>query len=641
MDHVPLPKSSRLWRGKVDLLKPFRSASSHGSEHVTPLYDPAVHHQNEDEPDLRSLNASLSALIEVFPDVEPEFFREMLLSISEESRVEIITEHILKKDARWMQSRSRTPRSPNISRESSEVLAKEDAFRSESYKQAVKQVCYQEFRNLSHSSVKAVLAEQNYSYTLSRPVLQHLTTKSWRFTISNLWSRRSPLGLQAEHPYVVRPSTDDIRGSSAPALRRTGNAHLDQELWQLLVNPEIRTRRHEQLAKDHAFAKSLAEAEAEEALALFECECCFSSVPFEEIVACDNEAHQLCQDCVRRTVDEALYGQGWSRTVDLERSTVRCFAPSAHDGCTGCLPPWNVQLALEGIGGRETDAWSEFQTRVMGDALLKSRIQLQRCPFCVYAEADELPSLVLRDWKSFWGHVATCSSGSIQFLLVCLLTASLLCTVPMATLTLTIWAALRLFAPAAAVLRSSWSRVYKQRQGIKFTCLNPACGKTSCTRCAALWRDPHTCFETERTSLRTAIESSATAAIKRTCPRCMLSFVKSSGCNKLVCNCGYTMCYICRQEITSKEGYAHFCQHFRPSGGRCSECERCDLYGDEDEEAAIRQAVDTAEKAWRDEEGGKSDTRVAELMVEALVGKGRVVKWWEGWLDGIVDAFAA
>ncbi|KAK5699488.1 hypothetical protein LTR97_005616 [Elasticomyces elasticus] len=102
------------------------------------------------------------------------------------------------------------------------------------------------------------------------------------------------------------------------------------------------------------------------------------------------------------------------------------------------------------------------------------------------------------------------------------------------------------------------------------------------------------------------------------------------------------MCYICRQEITSKEGYGHFCQHFRPSGGRCSECERCELYGDEDEEAAIRNAVQAAEKAWRDKEGGRGgDERATQLMVEALVGQTRRERWYEGLLDTVVDAIAA
>jgi hypothetical protein len=171
-------------------------------------------------------------------------------------------------------------------------------------------------------------------------------------------------------------------------------------------------------------------------------------------------------------------------------------------------------------------------------------------------------------------------------------------------------------------------------------------------RCSALWRDPHTCFESEKTSLRTAIEASATAAIKRTCPRCLLSFVKDSGCNKMVCNCGYAMCYICRQEITAREGYAHFCQHFRPAGGRCTECHKCDLYGDEDEEKSIRMAVEEAEKAWREKDSGEGkdgvdgpaaavalDDEATKRMLEDVVGGSKGIgAVMERWLDAIVEA---
>ena len=650
MDYVPFPKAGRLWKSKADFFRPFKNVATETGENIVPLYDPQVHYEYDDERDLRDMNASLAVLIDVFPDVQPEVFREMLLSISEESRVEVVTEHLLKKDAKWLRGRYRTAkleRKPKpstsgveqINFASEDALAMEDAFRSESYKKAVKQVCYQEFRNLSHSSIKAVLAEHNYSYTLSRPVMQQLTTKSWRFSLSSLWIKRTPSQASVEHPYIVGRNEGPAEQSLVSGLRRTGNAQLDQELWQLLVEPVLARQKRDQLLKDRAYAGQLAEAEAEEVGALFDCECCYGSVSFERIVVCDDGCHQLCFDCVRRTVNEALYGQGWARTADLAKSTVKCFAPTINE-CQGCIAADRVCHALS-EGDESQCSWQEFQARVVNDVLLKSRLRLQRCPSCTYAEADDVPSFRLRDWRATWRHIATYSCAAMQIMFLSLLSAMLIFTVPLLVIATIVWVIFQVVPSAGAVLHASWSRVHKQRRGSKFKCCNPACKETSCVRCTALWRDPHTCFETEKTSLRTAIESSATAAIKRTCPKCLLSFVKSSGCNKLVCNCGYTMCYICRQEITSREGYSHFCQHFRPNGGRCSECERCDLYGDEDEETAIRQAAEAAEKAWRDTNSGKGDPRAAELMVEALVGTARCRRWYEQWLDAIVDAVAA
>lgn len=169
-----------------------------------------------------------------------------------------------------------------------------------------------------------------------------------------------------------------------------------------------------------------------------------------------------------------------------------------------------------------------------GEAILKSRLPLQRCPFCTYVEIDETPAPHRRKSIGIWHHIATRTSAVFQLMMLLLLSALLIFTLPIMLLASVIWMALQVYPPAASPLNASWARVYRQRRGLKFKCRSPRCGAVSCTRCLTHWRDPHVCFEHEKISLRTAIESSATAAIKRTCPRCLLSFVKSSGCNKLV-----------------------------------------------------------------------------------------------------------
>ena len=66
---------------------------------------------------------------------------------------------------------------------------------------------------------------------------------------------------------------------------------------------------------------------------------------------------------------------------------------------------------------------------------------------------------------------------------------------------------------------------------------------------------------------------------------------------------------------------------------------KCDLYGDEDQESAIRSAAEAAEKAWKEKEQGRdgADDRAAQAMVDALVGRRARQQYWETWLDAIVD----
>nr|POE87712.1 isoform 2 of e3 ubiquitin-protein ligase [Quercus suber]POF00911.1 isoform 2 of e3 ubiquitin-protein ligase [Quercus suber] len=650
---LPLPKMNPMWKGKADFFRPFRNAAAEAREGIQHLYDPDVHQASEDPANLRDLNTALLTLLEIFPDVEPEVFRDMLVNVSDESRVQVVTEQMLrhKNDTRrskatqlrWNSAESKQLRSATDEAKfpgSQTGMLLEDTFRTNEYQTSVKQVLYAEFRNMNHSQIKAVMLEMNYSYTLARPILQQLSAKTWRLPLPNFWSKRNrqaTVGL--DHPYLHWTVSPIIDGAAVPAVKRTGSVQLDRELYDLFVEPHCSRQKQEILAIDHALASRVNEEAAEQTGALFDCECCYSSVPFEQLATCDQECHQLCFDCVRRTVKEALYGQGWARAADLEKATIRCFSPIAPD-CHGCVVSDILQRILA-QGTENHDLWHEFQARISRETLLKCKLSLQRCPSCDYAEVAETPSPRFRSFRRIWHHVNNESAAALQIMTVSLVAGLTMFTIPLIIVVSICWLLAKMVPAIAALIAASWSRVYNHRRGPRFTCRHPSCGRTSCIRCNAIWRDPHTCFENEKTSLRTAIESSATAAVKRTCPKCHLSFVKSSGCNKLVCNCGYTMCYICRQEITSNVGYAHFCQHFRPTGGRCGECERCDLYGDEDEAMAIRKAAELAEKAWRDNESTKgmnNDSGTAQLMVEALVGTKRPMRRWEGWLDMFIDA---
>lgn len=131
-----------------------------------------------------------------------------------------------------------------------------------------------------------------------------------------------------------------------------------------------------------------------------------------------------------------------------------------------------------------------------------------------------------------------------------------------------------------------------------FRCLK--CGAETCRHCEADWKDHFglRCEEVESTDATVArrkIEEEMTKAMKRTCYKCGTGFTKSEGCNKMTCRCGALMCYICRQPIIPGKkdanghvGYDHFCQHPRNPGQGCSNCKKCSLWSDADEDDALR-----------------------------------------------------
>lgn len=617
--------------------------------------------REEQRREQEELNAALETLVRVFPDIRVEVFREMLMRFDGNSRLEVCVEQLLRHKEEWVAGRWNMPGDGDVpgasagagvvaprlqgyneeadagEQEGNSLVPGEERFRTDEYKLAVRTVLVKEFTSLSKSAVDAVLAEVNFCYHRARPTLRDLSQKTWRATLNNLFPsfKRKKDRDRDDHPLLVwqqqRRATGDL---SIPRLKETGCAELDRELHEALLAPLLRQRQEEQEGRDFRLAEELNESEAKAAEALYECECCLADVTFEQISPCSAASHIICYVCIQRTVHEALFGQGWSKSVDMERSTLKCLAPLAYGNCEGTLSPDIVKRAiLLDKAGFETHC--KFEDRLASETLFKSQFKLIRCPFCSYAEVDPVyhPSVRGVQWRFR-------QEGTLPTILMTLLLIDLICLFAIPATIL--W--LQDSATIPAILHSSLLNLCLKIRPKRFTCSHPSCRRASCITCQKPWRDPHVCHEPLLLDLRATVEAARTAAVKRTCPRCGLSFIKSSGCNKLTCVCGYSMCYLCRkalgpplepalpqlrrrrppprqtggfhndesngnaededQEEEEPEDYRHFCEHFRVNpGSRCNECTKCDLYQAEDEDAIVRRAGERAEREWRARQG--------------------------------------
>ena len=597
-------------------------------------------------PDLAELNESLLALAAIFPDVKPEVFREMLSTFSGDSRLHIVAEQLIKHKTQWVNGRWCVPRKDDdysmwrptslaertierVEGGRSILVPLAERFRSESYKQAAKAALYQEFKSLSRSTVNGVLAEHNYSYTASRPVLLGLAAKSWRGSLNAFlvrW-RKPSQEVSDKHYMIIWNKTWEGGPNPVPTLRETGDKELDMEIYTTVLEPLQERHRSAQEAINVELASLLNEQEAEEAHALYECECCFSETTFERMAICTAGAHTICFDCIQHAVSEALYGQSWGLNIDHTRGQIACLAPTTSGSCDGCIPLYLARRAVLVSPKGGVKMWQKLESRLSKDALVKSQIPLIRCPFCDYAEIDDLCFSTPPQYRLN-------TSQPLRTFLVLVITINFL---PLLCLYTVLSHIFRLPTLTVLLSASLQTLVRATHLSPRFMCRSPSCLRASCLECHKAWRDPHVCHESATLSLRTTVEAAKTEALKRTCPRCNLGFVKDSGCNKMVCVCGYTMCYICRQGLGRKssisllpvqrggaldvlrragvhmddggvddgagEGYQHFCQHFRPAGGNCRECEKCDLYRAEDEDEIVRQAGHRAEQVWREKEG--------------------------------------
>lgn len=615
------------------------SIEDHPSSHLYIASEDQLQDVEAEAPDLRELNDCLKALVNIFPDVQVDVFREMLVKLGPESRLAVVTEELIKDRRKWAEGRLKAARKTADASHKDEVVRheeqapgyvpKEETFRHDTYKLAVKQAAYNEFKGLSHSTVKAVLAEHNHSYTRARPTLAALNAKSWRFSIASIFTRKK---ANADHlnPWVVWHSTG--QGSIYPTLKATGCAELDKELYDELVKPLQLKNKSEQLEKDHTLALEVNTQEAEEAESLHDCECCYGSTTFEELAACTTGDHVVCFQCIKHSISEAVYGQGWARNIDTSTGTLRCIAPVSIE-CVGCIPQDLIRRALEHEKGGD-DIMRKLDERLIEDNLLKAQVPLVRCPFCNYAEIDQI---YLPDGQQKWRLRRSHTRLSI---LKVFATVTIISMIPMlipflALMCFTFILSLsnpQIYATVKQHLSGSITRLKRRQHGLRFKCQSPACMRQSCTNCNKAWTDIHICHESSLLALRTEVETAMSLAIKRTCPKCNTSFVKLSGCNKLTCVCGYQMCYVCRKDIGAPgEGYRHFCEHFRPSGGRCTECDKCDLYRIEDDEAVVAKAKEDAEVKWMRDQEGEGDEKLKRELVDRYdeSHRGYIIGLWK------------
>jgi len=107
-------------------------------------------------------------------------------------------------------------------------------------------------------------------------------------------------------------------------------------------------------------------------------------------------------------------------------------------------------------------------------------------------------------------------------------------------------------------------------------CDNPGCLEETCRLCQQAPHKDQTCEEAkaekDKTNAHARVALAMNEAVMRSCPKCQIKIVKSTGCNKMVCtvtDCKTKFCYLCRKEIAD---YKHFCQTPHCTHETCGKC---------------------------------------------------------------------
>ncbi|KAL9053373.1 MAG: hypothetical protein Q9162_004814 [Coniocarpon cinnabarinum] len=482
------------------------------------------------------MNRELRILREVFPDLPNHLLHNLVTTFEPESRLFLITEALLSPPSRLGGAYLHTTfdimpgDSVGSNVDAGAPRRGYEMIRSDQYKDAVRAAFKDEFSGIDRSLIERVLVENNWAYIPTRQQL--LEEPRHRSGISSLlfwWRGRKPADLS---PLIIWPSPTSPE--ALPSVKPGVPEVLADELQASIVNPLKQALVEKQFNDDRELAESLAETNAQEAESLYECRCCYVAVPFEMLVACSSGDHFICHRCLQHTVSEAVYGQGWDRSVDTERGTIKCFAlVDVGDSCDAWITYDQVSIVLSKTKN-DKELLARFHEELARLSLQVPSQGLLQCPACPYSEVatsphDQRPPIVPMEPLRFW-FIVNGVSGLVLFALgfrdikhwrnIFLIIFGLL---------MSLWGFA--FATIAhrrqrrgAALRSTLTPTKGQKrshamststQGQKFICRSPTCSQISCLNCLAVWKDPHTCFATDSQSLRTYVEAAISAAIKR------------------------------------------------------------------------------------------------------------------------------
>ncbi|KAI8637851.1 hypothetical protein BD408DRAFT_423867 [Parasitella parasitica] len=507
------------------------------------------------QPHDNRLNSCLRILaLDIFPGCDISFLREQLLQC-QFAHVESVVDVLLEKGNKW-------PERLNYGK-----MDSSEGIRSEKYKRQAQLQLTKDYPQVWKSSIRAVLAENNWDYIHSFDQLKEMGSGGFWNTLRNLlmhWSTTS--SLPAHGPISDHDLLEQLK-------------QINQRSIDL------------QILDDKNLALKINLIEYTDNQQLMACDCCYGDLTFEQLSFCTEGSHAFCHDCINHYMSEGLFGQGALRG----QSRIQCISSTVD--CQGCLPTQMLQRVVS------QDVWKAYENALLENChrLDEQRIQ---CCGCSYFELDK-STKPLHSTLVYANHAI---QHIARWIMVVEILAFSFVAYKEDNLSLLFLASSLLSLLIQSICFHQWdlkndleiayARVARSRRGVSFVCQNPACRTITCLDCRRPMRGPHKCWEKETDGLRLYVEKAMADAVKRTCPNCSLSFQKSDGCNKIVCRCGYAMCYVCRKDI-AKESYSHFCQHFRyRPGTKCVQCSKCDLYKTDPEDELVQRASARAKKQY-------------------------------------------
>ncbi|KAI7853059.1 hypothetical protein BDC45DRAFT_545755 [Circinella umbellata] len=459
----------------------------------------------------QQLNEALRLLAtEFFPDCNVAYIREKLLKY-DHSYVEQVANELLQEKA--------YPERLEYGK-----LDRSDLIKSDTYRIHAEAQLAIDYPQVWKSSIRAVLAENNWDYVQSYDQLQDMGSGGFWTTIRNFFRHWSFPSTSSSSSLFVIPSASSPSSSKIfNNNHHRGDDDKDDDNKEFEHDLQIIRRRalDIQSKEDAKIALEINEHEYDE---LITCQCCYGDYVIEQLTFCSEGTHVFCHECIQHYISEGLFGQGSLRGA----ARIPCI--SMENDCDGCFQHDILEKIV-----LSQDIWSAYQKSIFEENLRHSKTA--RCSACGYCELDESTLPLDTALQRLKVMMVVARWIMVLFLLYIVMTLLLYkkenkdSSFVVVALLLLVYNPLMFIIVFTMVLmlntrfgqwnlkediETVYDRIACARRGSIFQCRNPDCRRLTCVVCHHIVRGLHKCWEKEQDGLRLYVEKAMADAVKRT-----------------------------------------------------------------------------------------------------------------------------
>ena len=328
--------------------------------------------QNNSIPDIEVCKTPLDEVYEVFPDVDRVYAQKLLFE--QHNKANVVVAMLAEKTSYPKQkvplAIAAAAATPSITvKLLNNNAPKFDYFSPSSFEpspvycqQATQQLCF-EFPYLNAKAVQGLMSKnQNHYSMVQRSILNALKGKEDN-------SKKPSEEEEEQHFRVLRNvlMTKALMPKQIGRLGRNNILKRNRSVKLPLITDKI-------LKDEIAYAKNQlqewmktieqrlqrvqARKVSQETGSAMECSCCFDQVAMEEMVACRDEGHLFCVDCIRSYAESQIFSCG---NLGIDKNTKK---PALHLLCchsSGCQSPFQDAHLSKALPDKTLQKYNELQ----------------------------------------------------------------------------------------------------------------------------------------------------------------------------------------------------------------------------------------------------------------------------------------